>query len=103
MPGPQVRPLVGQDGGQLGLVEQVKRARADHDRRAQPRHAVRGGGRMIDDERARDLGVVVREQPEQRPLPVPGPQHGGHRGDQDPAEQGQQQDPGGQRQDAQRR
>ena len=79
MPLPQVRPLVREHGGELGLVEQVKGARADHDRRAQPGDAVGGRRRVIDDQRAGDLGVTVREQAEQHPLPLPGAQHRGRR------------------------
>ncbi len=71
---------MSQHGGQLIRVEQVKRARADHDRGAQPWHAVGGRGRVVDHQRAGNLGVIVRQQAEQRPLPVPGPEHGRRRG-----------------------
>ena len=102
MPRTKMRPLVGKNGGKLGLVEQVKRPRADHDRRAQPRHAVRGSRRVIDDQRPWYLRVVVGKQPEQCALAVPGPEHGGHRRHKYPAQQREQQDARDQRNKTQR-
>ncbi len=100
VPFPQVSPLVREDRGELRLIQQVERAGADHDRRPQAGHAVGGRGRVVDHQRARYLGVAVREQGEQRPLPPAGPQHHGERRHQRPAQQQEQHDARGQRQQA---
>ncbi len=103
VPFPEVGPLVGQDRGQFRLVQQVERAGADHDAGAQPGHAVGGRSGMIDDQGAGDFRVAVREQAQQRPVPPPVPQHRPGRGDQHPAQQGEQRRRGAQAEQPQRR
>ena len=88
--------LVGQHGGQLGGVQQVQGARADHDGRAQPGQAVGRRGRVVHDQRPRHLGVAVGQQAEQHALALPGPQNRGGRRHQHVDQQGQQHQAGAQ-------
>ena len=93
---PQVRALVREHGRQLVGVQQVEGSGADHDRGPQARQAVRGGGRVVDDQRAGHFGVTVGQQAQQLALALAGP-HGGCRGgDQNPAQHRQQDHSGGQ-------
>ena len=94
MPGAQVGALVGEDGGELRRGEQVERADADDDLGADARQAVGGRRRVVDHERAGNLGIAVREQREQLALPAPRADRVGERHHEHPAERGEQGEPG---------
>ena len=81
---------MGEDGGELGRREQVKRADADHDLGADAGQAVGRRGRVVDHQRAGNLGVAVRQQGEQLPLPAPRADRVGERHHQHPAQRGEQ-------------
>ena len=92
----QVGSLVREHGRQLAPAEQLQGADADHDLRPQPGQAVRGRARVVDDERARHLRVAVGEQREQGPLSPPGLHRRHGDGDEHPAQQREQDQPGDQ-------
>jgi hypothetical protein len=81
---------MGEYGGELGRPQQVERADADHDLGANAGQAVGGRRRVVDDERARHLGVAVREQRQKFPLPAPRADRVGERHDEHPAQQGEE-------------
>ena len=70
---------------------------ADDDLRADAGQAVGGRRRVVDHERTWDLGIAVREQRQQFPLPAPCADRVGERHHEHQAEDGEQGEPGGQR------
>jgi transposase InsO family protein len=75
----QVRPLVREHGGELGVVKLSHRRRGEHDRAPCARHAVGGGLILVDDDGAQPL-IRAAGQPQPQPVPAAGSRGGGQRG-----------------------
>jgi hypothetical protein len=86
----QVGSLVREHRRELSRIKQFERTGTDHDGGAQPGHAVRRRGRMVQDQGARHLGVAVGEQRQQRSLTTPGIDDASASGHQHPAQQREQ-------------
>ncbi len=79
-----------QHRGQLAPAEQLQGADGQDDLGAQPGQAIGRRGGIVDDQGAGHLRVAVGQQRQQDPLPAPGLQGRHGRGDEDPAQRGEQ-------------